>query len=225
MMETKNVRHIAYIPCVGRVVLPNTARIEYLMQHEPIVPKEYTKLKMVLLTALVFVVALVIGTIIDYCTYWNYWVERHTYPGFFGAIYNTHEQIKTVFDIVFSYNHWEWFIKFVESYHHDCSFTFGLLSVFGMCIFWFVRDAHYIACLDRWVQWRLEVEGEWFEYTKKTIAKNPRRSWTVAEKNAVLDGTPIELNGRPIVKGELSLKQFAKTILKQSKINLKEKDK
>jgi len=216
MMETKNVRHIHYIPCVGRVVLPNTARIEYLMQHEPFVPKEYTKLKMVLLTALVLVVALVIGTVIDYYTYWNYWVERHTIPGFFGAIYNTHDQIKSVFDIAFSYNHWEYFIKVVGkfpggSYHHDWSWIFGLWSFFGMCIFWFVRDAHYTACLDRWVQWKLEVEGEWFEYTKKTIAKDPRSLWTANEKNAVLNGTPIELNGRPIVKGEMSSEQFDKT--------------
>lgn len=62
-METKTVRHIhmSYIPYIGLVVLPNTPRIEYLLQHKPIVPKEYTTLKKVIITALVVMLSGLFG--------------------------------------------------------------------------------------------------------------------------------------------------------------------
>lgn len=60
-METTIVRHMRYLPYIGIVMLPNTPRIEYLLQHEPIVPKEYTTLKKVIITALVVMLSGLFG--------------------------------------------------------------------------------------------------------------------------------------------------------------------
>ena len=60
-METKRGRCMSYIPYIGLVVLPKTTRIEYLLKHKPIVPKEYTTLKKVIITTLVVILSGLFG--------------------------------------------------------------------------------------------------------------------------------------------------------------------
>lgn len=152
MTETKTIRHGLYLPGVGLVLLPNTARIEYLLQHKPIVPKEYTMLQEVIITALVVMLS-----------------------GLFGLLFG----------------------------EPGLPSLMGLVSAIVMVFVWIIRDQLILERRDRRFLWECEVYDECCKHTQPKKQSKPRRSWTADEKNAILNGTPIE-------KGETLFKNFAK---------------